>query len=79
MDEVMRRGRPAPVGTQVAAVLAAPLAPLFGLLVAYLVYHPPRQRRRGAPAGVGLGPAELWITVSPWEGAAARLAPPQGP
>ena len=51
MDEVTRRGRPAvSMGTRVAAVLAAPLAPLFGLLVAYLVYHPPRPRRRRTPS-----------------------------
>ena len=65
MDEVTRRGRPAvSMGTRVAAVLAAPLAPLFGLLVAYLVYHPPRPRRRRTPSAFGLDPTELWIPVS---------------
>jgi uncharacterized protein len=65
MHEVTRRGRPAvSMGTRVAAVLAAPLAPLFGLLVAYLVYHPPRPGRRRAPSAFGLDPTELWIPVS---------------
>jgi pimeloyl-ACP methyl ester carboxylesterase len=65
MEEAVRRGRPVSIGTRVAAVLAAPLAPLFGLLVAYLVYHPPRQRRRRAPSAFGLHPTELWINVPP--------------
>jgi uncharacterized protein len=63
MHEVTRRGRWVPMGTQVAAVLAGPVAPLFGLLVAYLAYHPPRQRRRRAPSAFGLDPTELWIPV----------------
>jgi len=62
MEEAVRRGRPVSIGTRVAAVLAAPLAPLFGLLVAYLVYHPPRPGRRRAPSAFGLDPTELWIT-----------------
>jgi pimeloyl-ACP methyl ester carboxylesterase len=62
MDQAVHRGRPVSIGRRVAAVLAAPLAPLFGLLVAYLVYHPPRPRRRRAPAAFGLHPVELWIT-----------------
>jgi pimeloyl-ACP methyl ester carboxylesterase len=70
MHEPVRRGRWVPIGTRVAAVLAAPLAPLFGLLVAYLVYHPPRQRRPHAPSAFGLHPTELWITGS---SAQARL------
>jgi uncharacterized protein len=68
MHEAVRRGRWVPMGTRVAAVLAAPLAPLFGLLVAYLVYHPPRQRRRRAPSTFGLDPSELWITGSSAKG-----------
>jgi uncharacterized protein len=52
----------------VAAVLAAPVAPLFGLLVAYLVYHPPRARRPRAPSAFGLHPTELWIDVPPGRG-----------
>jgi pimeloyl-ACP methyl ester carboxylesterase len=70
MHEAVRRGRWVPIGTRVAAVLAAPLAPVFGLSVAYLVYHPPRQRRRRAPAAFGLDPVELWINGS---SARARL------
>jgi hypothetical protein len=34
MGEAVRGSRPVPRGTRVAAVLAAPLAPLLGLLVA---------------------------------------------
>jgi pimeloyl-ACP methyl ester carboxylesterase len=56
--------RPVPLSTRVAAVLAAPLAPLFGVVVAYLVYHPPRPRRQRAPSAFGLHPVELWITGS---------------
>ena len=65
MAEAVRSSRPVSIGTRVAAVLAAPLAPVFGLLVAYLVYHPPRQRRRRAPAAFGLHPTERWINVPP--------------
>jgi pimeloyl-ACP methyl ester carboxylesterase len=68
MHEAVRRGRWVPIGTRVAAVLAAPLAPLFGLSVAYLVYHPPRQRRRRAPSAFGLDPVELWINGSSAKG-----------
>ena len=68
MAEARRSGRPVSIGTRLAAVLAAPLAPLFGLLVAYLVYHPPRQRRRRAPSTFGLHPSELWITGSSAKG-----------
>src|SRR6266508_3974754 len=50
MDQAVHRGRPVSIGSRVAAVLAAPLAPLVGLLVAYLLYHPPRPRRRSAPS-----------------------------
>jgi uncharacterized protein len=65
MDEAVRRGGRVSMGTRVAAVLAAALAPLFGLVVAYLVYHPPRQRRPRAPAAFGLTPNERWINVAP--------------
>jgi pimeloyl-ACP methyl ester carboxylesterase len=68
MDEAVRRGRPVSMGTRVVAVLAAPLAPLFGLLVAYLVYHPPRRQRGRAPSAFGLDPTELWITGSSAKG-----------
>jgi uncharacterized protein len=64
MDQAAHRDRPVSMGTRVAAVLAAPLAPLFGLAVAYLVYHPPRPRRHHAPSAFGLDPTELWIPVS---------------
>jgi pimeloyl-ACP methyl ester carboxylesterase len=64
MDQAVRRDRPVSMGTRVVAVLAAPLAPLFGVVVAYLVYRPPRQRRRRAPSAFGLDPTELWITGS---------------
>jgi pimeloyl-ACP methyl ester carboxylesterase len=59
MAEARRSGRPVSIGTRVAAVL---VAPLFGLLVAYLLFHPPRQRRRRAPSAFGLHPTQLWIT-----------------
>jgi pimeloyl-ACP methyl ester carboxylesterase len=36
MTHALPGSRPVPLGTRLAAVLAAPLAPLFGLLVAYL-------------------------------------------
>jgi pimeloyl-ACP methyl ester carboxylesterase len=65
MHEAVPNRRPVAIGTRMAAVLAAPLAPLFGLLVAYLVYHPPRQRRPRAPSAFGLHPSELWINVPP--------------
>jgi pimeloyl-ACP methyl ester carboxylesterase len=65
MDEAVPNRRPIAIGTRVAAVLAAPLAPLFGLVVAYLVYHPPRQRRPRAPSAFGLHPTGLWINVPP--------------
>jgi len=68
MDEAVPNRRPVAIGTRVAAVLEAPLAPLFGLVVAYLVYHPPRQRRRRAPSAFGLDPTELWITGSSAKG-----------
>jgi hypothetical protein len=74
MTEVLPGSRSVPVGRRVAAVLAAPLAPLFGLLVAYLVYHPPRPRRRRAPAAFGLHPTGLWIT-----GPSARARLPVAP
>jgi pimeloyl-ACP methyl ester carboxylesterase len=64
MEQTVRRGRPAPLGARMAAVLAAPLAPVFGLLVAYFIYHPPRPRRQHAPSAFGLAPTELWITGS---------------
>jgi uncharacterized protein len=64
MTQTPPSSRPVPLGTRLAAVLAAPLAPLFGVAVAYLVYHPPRPRRRRAPSAFGLHPAELWITGS---------------
>jgi uncharacterized protein len=64
MTRAGRARRPVPIGMRVAAVVAAPLAPLFGLLVAYLVYHPPRPRRQRLPSGFGLDPIELWITGS---------------
>jgi len=70
MTEALHSSRPVSIGMRVAAVLAAPLAPLYGLLVAYLVYHPPRQRRRLAPSAFGLDPVELWINGS---SARARL------
>jgi hypothetical protein len=70
MTEVGRASRPVPIGMRVAAVLAASLAPLFGLLMAYLVYHKPRQRRPRAPSAFGLDPIELWINGS---SARARL------
>jgi hypothetical protein len=63
MTEALPGSRSVPVGTRVA-VLAAPLAPLFGLLVAYLVYHPPRQRRGRASSAFGLDPTELSINGS---------------
>lgn len=69
MTEAGRAHRPVPIGMRVA-VLAAPLAPLFGLVVAYLVYHPPRPRRPRAPLAFGLDPIELWINGS---SARARL------
>jgi uncharacterized protein len=62
MAEARRSGRPVSIGTRVAAVLVAPLAPLFGVLVAYLVFHPPRQRRRRAPSAFGLPSTQLWTT-----------------
>jgi uncharacterized protein len=65
MDDAVHNRRPIAIGTRMAAVLAAPLAPLFGLVVAYLVYHPPRQRRPRAPSAFGLHPTELWINVPP--------------
>jgi uncharacterized protein len=61
MIEPAPSSRLASLGMRVAAVLATPLAPLFGLLVAYLVYHPPPPRRRRAPSAFGLHPAECWI------------------
>jgi pimeloyl-ACP methyl ester carboxylesterase len=64
MTQTLPSSRPVPLGTRLAAVLAAPLAPLFGVVVAYLVYHPPQQRRRRAPSAFGLHPVELWITGS---------------
>jgi len=64
MTEAVRGGRPVPLGARLAAVLAAPLAPLFGLLVAYLIYHPPPPRRRRTPSAFELNPTQLWITVS---------------
>ena len=70
MDQAVRRGRPVSIAARVAAVLAVPMAPLFGLLVAYLVYQPPRPPRRHAPSAFGLNPTELWITGS---SARARL------
>jgi pimeloyl-ACP methyl ester carboxylesterase len=70
MTRAVPSTRPALVGTRLAAVLAAPLAPPYGLLVAYLAFHPPRPRRRRAPAAFGLSPLELWITGS---SARARL------
>jgi uncharacterized protein len=68
MAEAIRSSRPVSIGTRVAAVLAVPLAPVIGLLVAHLVYHPPRQRRRRAPSAFGLDPSELWITGSSAKG-----------
>jgi len=70
VTEAGRAHRPVPIGIRVAAVLATPLAPLFGLVVAYLVYHPPRPRRPRAPSAFGLDPIELWINGS---SARARL------
>jgi uncharacterized protein len=70
MTEAVRGGRPVPLGTRLAAVLAAPLAPLFGLLVAYLVCHPPRPRRQRTPSAFGLDPTDLWINA---KSGAARL------
>ena len=70
MDEGIRRARPVSMGTRVAAMLAAPLAPLFGLLVAYLIYHPPPPRRRHAPWAFGLHPTDLWVNA---RSGAARL------
>jgi pimeloyl-ACP methyl ester carboxylesterase len=64
MTEAVRGGRPVPLGARLAAVLAAPLAPLFGLLVAYLIYHPPPPRRRRTPSAFELNPTQLWIAVS---------------
>ena len=64
MTEAGRAHRPVPIGIRVAAVLATPLAPLFGLRVAYLVYHPPRPRRPRTPSAFGLNPTQLWITGS---------------
>jgi hypothetical protein len=61
MTEVGRTRRPVPIGIRAAALLATPLAPLYGLAVAYLVYHPPRPRRPRAPSAFGLDPIELWI------------------
>jgi hypothetical protein len=65
MIEAVRGGRPVPLGARLAAVLAAPLAPLFGLLVAYLVYHPLRPRRRHAPSAFGLIQPTCGSTPSP--------------
>jgi hypothetical protein len=54
------------MGTRVAAVLAAPLAPQFGLLVAHLVYHPPRQRRQRAPRRSGwTHETQTWFEPGP--------------
>jgi uncharacterized protein len=64
MTHALPSSRPVPLGTRLAAVLAAPLAPLFGVVVAYLVYHPPPPRRLRAPSAFGLHPVELWITGS---------------
>jgi hypothetical protein len=50
MEEAVRRGRPVSIGTRVAAVLAAPLAPLFGLLVAYLARALSTRLGRGVSA-----------------------------
>ncbi|MQA86579.1 MAG: alpha/beta fold hydrolase [Streptosporangiales bacterium] len=47
----------------VATVLGVPLAPLYGLWLSYAIHHPPRPRRRKAPAEFGLDPDELWIKV----------------
>jgi uncharacterized protein len=60
--------RLAPLAMRVAALLATPLAPLYGLAVAWRLYHPPRPRRRRAPLAFGLDPTELWIGGSSAKG-----------
>jgi pimeloyl-ACP methyl ester carboxylesterase len=65
MIEAVHGGRPVPLGARLAAVLAVPLAPLFGLLVAYRICHPPPPRRQRTSSAFGLNPTQLWITVSP--------------
>jgi uncharacterized protein len=61
MIEPALSSRLAPLAMRVAALLATPLAPLYGLAVAWRLYHPPRPRRRRAPSAFGLDPTELWI------------------
>jgi pimeloyl-ACP methyl ester carboxylesterase len=61
MIEPALSSRLAPLAMRVAALLATPLAPLYGLAVAWRLYHPPRPRRRRAPSAFGLHPAECWI------------------
>jgi uncharacterized protein len=61
MIEPALSSRLASLAMRVAALLATPLAPLYGLAVAWRLYHPPRPRRRRAPSAFGLHPAECWI------------------
>jgi pimeloyl-ACP methyl ester carboxylesterase len=74
--------RLAPLAMRVAALLATPLAPLYGLAVAWRLYHPPRPRRRRAPAAFGLHPASTFPvldTLARLSGAVCAVLCDSGP
>ncbi|MDT3399939.1 alpha/beta fold hydrolase [Streptomyces sp. B1866] len=62
-------GKPGPL-SWVASALALPLAPLYGALLAYFVYHPPRRPYHKKPEDLGLAATELTV---PLDGRGRRL------
>jgi uncharacterized protein len=53
-----------------AAALALPVAPVYGALLAYFVYHPPRRRYHKTPADLGMTSRDVSV---PLEGGRRRL------
>ncbi len=62
--------------TRVLSALALPFAPLCGLALAYMLFHPPRRPHHKKPVDVGLPePEELWVPIGGGKRVHAWLCP----
>lgn len=61
MEDLDSTPPPTPLLARVASWLCLPAAPLYGVGLAYLVYHPPRRRYHRTPADVGVDVEEVHV------------------